>query len=929
MPHSTEGLADIVKNFVSVNINIIQTTLSLMGADSVHCPSFAEMNTALEGVLDESTEDVLYSTDFQYLLSWCWKNIKGSCLSLGELTSFCLKSETSDILLDMTATQRISDTFLTVLTQCRHKGVIEGCRTAFLKFCTCLFSSANTDLNGLPRQILEQVLSSIQQEERLTKSSVTRKSAGLPVIVQCVLVSEMRSQKSTLLGQTLDKLFEVSVATVEDVKDDKQDLMQVHGLNILKALFSESSFSSIIIQYISRASVLVIEKFGSPYWAVRNAATRLFSTLVTKIFGQKSGADKNWNTVTLQEFSSYYPELTPLILKILDEALVTDLYAIDKLHPSLFPVLTLLGNLGIQEANQLQESLMKELYSKLEKLLGSPVYNLRHLVASACVAMVPVQKVADVTRTLLRSLVSPGSHICSNMLHGKLIFLELLLHNQMFSLKEASDLSTQILHLGHTFQADTCCLVLAKHLDIVIWLQRKCCPGVPNVQKLVSRSMERDRLGSILNVGYSMYIERLVAVRLSLYDNDNPLREDIKQILQSTELENRKSAILFLETLLKADDKTADFWTDIQLDLCKLTLAEPYQPLLVQCLNLIVAICLQKGVHAEVRPLLQEWVNSKRETTPPAGIMSGLMLPILGICWQNHNLRDTGRVEDWCTQLVAASDTSQNENMRTAAAQALILAGRTVLEHSSQVRGRCLEQSVTKIFIASFNQILEDDIVIRKLGVEFVSQIVSTEYKNIHSNICFKKLCEYISSMFWWSESCVLFLANRLYLPKDIQTDIQAVTNRSCQSLFDQDDNSFFAEKIYNNFTIHQALQLCLKESLDNGQSDHLKVLSSFVSTLCEDLDFLLQHIRLHCTDKPIINLATDSKVLGSICGLRLLGDIILNVFNKTALTPDRELTALHERMSVFKKADVLPAVFVTMLEETVTPTPDQATSVS
>lgn len=71
-----------------------------------------------------------------------------------------------------------------------------------------------------------------------------------------------------------------------------------------------------------------------------------------KIFGQRGGAKESWNTVTLPEFSSYYPDLPPLIVKILDEALTTDLNAIDKLHPSLFPVLTLIGNLGAQEASQ-------------------------------------------------------------------------------------------------------------------------------------------------------------------------------------------------------------------------------------------------------------------------------------------------------------------------------------------------------------------------------------------------------------------------------------------------------------------------------------------------------------------------------------------------------------------------------------------------
>lgn len=53
-------------------------------------------------------------------------------------------------------------------------------------------------------------------------------------------------------------------------------------------------------------------------------------------------------------------------------------------------------------------------------------------------------------------------------------------------------------------------------------------------------------------------------------------------------------------------------------------------------------------------------------------------------------------VEEWSSQVVAASESSQNENMRTAAAQALTLAGLAVMNYSAQTRDVCLEKSVTK-----------------------------------------------------------------------------------------------------------------------------------------------------------------------------------------------------------------------------------------
>lgn len=65
---------------------------------------------------------------------------------------------------------------------------------------------------------------------------------------------------------------------------------------------------------------------------------------MTRIFGQKkSHGEKFCNSVTFQEFSSYYPELPPFMLNVLEEASKRDMRDISQIHPSLFPVLTLLS----------------------------------------------------------------------------------------------------------------------------------------------------------------------------------------------------------------------------------------------------------------------------------------------------------------------------------------------------------------------------------------------------------------------------------------------------------------------------------------------------------------------------------------------------------------------------------------------------------
>lgn len=69
--------------------------------------------------------------------------------------------------------------------------------------------------------------------------------------------------------------------------------------------------------------------------------------LITRLFGQKKIVGfQTCNTKSLLELSAHYPELIPFLLQSLESALQREITAIDSLHPSLFPVLTILSNMG-------------------------------------------------------------------------------------------------------------------------------------------------------------------------------------------------------------------------------------------------------------------------------------------------------------------------------------------------------------------------------------------------------------------------------------------------------------------------------------------------------------------------------------------------------------------------------------------------------
>ena len=73
------------------------------------------------------------------------------------------------------------------------QGAIEGCNQGFSKFCARLISSQNQKFASLPRTLLDRVIEILTTEG--TESSYTKMSAGLPLVVESIIVAEPRGRE--------------------------------------------------------------------------------------------------------------------------------------------------------------------------------------------------------------------------------------------------------------------------------------------------------------------------------------------------------------------------------------------------------------------------------------------------------------------------------------------------------------------------------------------------------------------------------------------------------------------------------------------------------------------------------------------------------------------------------------------------------------
>lgn len=83
----------------------------------------------------------------------------------------------------------LGDVISKILTRCRHKGVIEAASLAIGDFSRILLSDPSLP-SSVPRDLLEATLVGLKEDRFV---SVTRRAAGLPMLISSIVTAEPRS----------------------------------------------------------------------------------------------------------------------------------------------------------------------------------------------------------------------------------------------------------------------------------------------------------------------------------------------------------------------------------------------------------------------------------------------------------------------------------------------------------------------------------------------------------------------------------------------------------------------------------------------------------------------------------------------------------------------------------------------------------------
>ncbi|KAK7164223.1 hypothetical protein R3I94_002828 [Phoxinus phoxinus] len=781
-------------------------------------PSFCDMGNAISSLIgqggvegagldEDGEENVLLSEEHSLVLTCCWVSLKEIGIFLGSLVERILSLHCKELALTEGELRMASNVFKDIILKCRHWGAVEGCCIGFTKFCRALLCSSDPEIKEIPPLILQQGLSVLQSPR---STSVTRRAAGLPMLILGVLAAEDSSKSRPLLAYTINTLLNTAKAPLPEDWDQTLDLPQVCAVHTLQALVKGSSLGVAVLQYTPVVAVLSLTLLSSPCWAMRNAALQLYSSLCTRMLGQQpaGGEGSTHSGMSSPSFFNLYPALQPFLQGALESA-AKDLHdSTLLLHPSLYPVLTLLAKL--QPGAEEQTRALSEFLPPLFLLAASPVYGVRVMSSRALVAMVPLSEYLATVLQLVEKLPESQDVLCChNRVHGQLLQIEAVLSRALKTNTSQSSLSEVVgrfeSRLWLASSRQRCPLVRLAYVDIVR-LMRGHCSGAFLTQLSSQLLQEIHRTPNILEVGSATFHQSAV----------NFLCGDPEWACQAWQSLANGNAVVRLSLVKSAIEGRGWRGTDLQQVIERALQANLKKALLDQNVEyrgafltaFVEVMAPDKESFALPRPsppkLEEIWLQECVEVlfTDLESDRGGPVLISTALCAVSLLLSqsvDLSLLLRWCNLLEKHRCPEAPEALRISCAQALCLCGVSVVTRSL-TDSLMLTELSTSLISTGIYLLQDESPQVRAKAAVFASLLCCSRRPEapgrcfyMQVNQALRSLLDLLLEEFWDSSGALEALV--CHLPDcDLNVLLKETKETQCRSLYERDEANVYAE---------------------------------------------------------------------------------------------------------------------------------------
>ncbi|KAF7182913.1 hypothetical protein CNMCM7691_002657 [Aspergillus felis] len=365
-----------------------------------------------EGHSDEPIEE--FNIGPKDILSYSWRALRESSLLLHATLANATYAPQGESGFTADDYEKIGMSSFTQLAELRHRGAFSTVSQTFATCCQRCGQSNDPAISALPQRWYQEARKIIFE----AASQLTRRSAGLPALATGIILSK---PGGPLFRQVIDELHEIAHLPAEhDRIKQKVELPQVHAMNCLKDIFTNTKLGPFTEPYIMPALTLSAERLGSPIWALRNSGLMLFRALLTRMCRLLTGANFGFGGSSGSEPGARisfhkYPGLLHLLSNLLaptDKKQTSQFGDHDIVTERVFPALELIAE-KVPSVSDDDDILLRNLVREQFK---SPVWGIREHSARVYASLL---KRADIL-TEIRALLEIDRGLeTQDFLHGK------------------------------------------------------------------------------------------------------------------------------------------------------------------------------------------------------------------------------------------------------------------------------------------------------------------------------------------------------------------------------------------------------------------------------------------------------------------------------------------------------------------------------
>ncbi|EDN07477.1 predicted protein [Histoplasma mississippiense (nom. inval.)] len=275
------------------------------------------------------------------LLSCSWRALRESSMLLyAILVNSSYAPDTSGSGLVEADFNKIGTLSFTQLAELRHRGAFSAVSQTFTACCQKCAQTKDSSVSGLLNIWYKA-------------SKLTRRSAGLPALVTGIASSQPNGPIFHKIMRDLQEIASLDTPSGAIGSDIK--LPQVHALNCLKDIFTNTKLATLTEAYIMPCLRISAECLGSKMWTIRNCGLMLFKALMNRMCRFKAGCSVGLGGNSGSELGSRiifqkYPGLIELLAQLLQDSIVNEskgssskLWELSIKTERVFPALELIG----------------------------------------------------------------------------------------------------------------------------------------------------------------------------------------------------------------------------------------------------------------------------------------------------------------------------------------------------------------------------------------------------------------------------------------------------------------------------------------------------------------------------------------------------------------------------------------------------------